>query len=212
MTCVATRQHTRSATTHRTRHNAFVYRVFFIVMNCMFTPSLTHSLATKALVFENTPTLHITGGTEGGALHAGIYDFTLQVTDYKQLESGSLKFGSHYASTSVSLTLVDLPIPDVVVSVNRAITAISEAGQICQSTKIVLTGVVAGYDAAATRHEDTKIVRIEGKWEVSESGVDSLDLTDQAIAPLGNAKPARAYGMYVLAPLVGFVGVVCGTM
>jgi hypothetical protein len=191
MTCVATRQHTRSVTIHRTRHK---FRLCCICIPRLFrcresyVHSLADSLATKVLVFENTPTLSITGGTEGGALHAGIYDFTLQVTDYKQLESGSLKFGSRYASTSVSLTLVDLPIPDVGVSVNRAITAISEAGQICRGTKIVLTGVVAGYDAAATRHEDTKIVRIEGKWEVSESGVDSLDLTDQAIAPLGNAK------------------------
>ncbi len=156
------------------------------------------------LVFENTPTLHITGGTEGGALHAGIYDFTLQVTDYKQLESGNLKLGSRYASTSASLTLVDLPIPDVGVSVNRAITVISEAGQICQSAKIVLAGVVARYDAAATRHEDTKRVRIEGRWDVSVSGVDALDLTNQAIAPLGNSKPAHVCGMYVLASLVEY--------
>ncbi len=142
-------------------------------------------------MFENTPTLPIAGGTENGALHAGIYDFTLQVTDYKQLESGSLKFGSRYASTSVSLTLVDVPIPDVGVSVNRAIMAISEAGQINRDTKIVLTGVIARYDAAATRPEETKLVRIEGRWEVSVSGVDALDLANHDIAPLGNAKPAR---------------------
>ena len=157
------------------------------------TCSLTHSLSChqKVLVFENTPTLPIAGGTENGALHAGIYDFTLQVTDYKQLESGSLKFGSRYASTSVSLTLVDVPIPDVGVSVNRAIMAISEAGQINRDTKIVLTGVIARYDAAATRPEETKLVRIEGRWEVSVSGVDALDLGNHDIAPLGNAKPAR---------------------
>ncbi len=141
----------------------------------------------------------------GGALHAGMYDFTLQVTDYKQLDSGSLKFGSRYASTSVSLTLVDVPIPDVGVSVNRAITAISEAGQICPGTKIVLAGVVATYDAAATRHEETTAVRIEGRWEVSVSGVDALDLTNQDIAPLGNAKPAPVRDMYC----VGSVSRVC---
>jgi hypothetical protein len=161
------------------------------------THSLTHSLSChqKMLVFENAPTLSITGGTEGGgALHAGVYDFTLQVTDYKQLESGSLQFGSRYASTSVSLTLVDLPIPDVGVSVNRAITTISEAGQINANTKIVLTGVVASYDAAAPRHDEAKIVRIEGQWEVSVSGgVDALDLTNQDIAPIGIAKTRSCF-------------------
>jgi hypothetical protein len=151
-------------------------------MICPLTHSHALSCHTKGLAFENTPTLPITGGTEDGALRAGMYDFTLQVTDYKQLESGSLKFGSRYASTSVSLTLVDLPIPDVGVSVNRAITAISEAGQINADTKIVLTGFVARYDASATR--------IEGRWEVLLSGgFDALDLANEDIAPLGNAKP-----------------------
>jgi hypothetical protein len=167
-------------------------------------PTHTHSLTLflphkkKVLVFENTPTLPITGGTGNKALHAGMYDFTLQVTDYKQLESGSLTFGSRHARTSVSLTLVDVPIPDVGVSVNRAITAISEAGQINVDTKIVLTGVVANFltevvthdDAAAPQHDEAKIVRIEGRWEVSVSGgMDALDLTNQDIAPLGIAKP-----------------------
>jgi hypothetical protein len=152
-------------------------------------------------VFENAPIISITGGSEGGALHADIYDFTLQVTDYKQLESGSLQVGSRHASTSVSLTLVDLPIPDVSVSVNRAITAISEVGQINADTKIVLTGVVAGYNAAANGQEETEMARIEGRWEVSVSGGNALDLTNQNIAPLGNAKPARVCGMYVLAPV-----------
>jgi hypothetical protein len=232
MTHVATRQHTRLVTTHLTTRvinsvlcciSHTIYRVFVIVINDVPTHllSLTQSLAAaKVLVFENAPTLLITGGgtEEGGALHAGTYDFTLQVTGYKQLESGSLQFGSRYASTSVSLTLVDLPIPDVVVSVNRAITAISEAGQINPNTKIVLTGVVTNYDAAATRHEDTKSVRIEGQWEVSVSGGNALDLTNPNIAPLGNAKPIEIElvfvfcGMYVLARFVGFVGVVYGTL
>ncbi len=152
-----------------------------------------NSSLVKVLVFENTPTLSIAGGIQSGALHAGVYDFTLQVTDYKQLQSGSLKFGSRYASTSVSLTLVDLQIPEVLLSVNRAITAISEVGQINADTKIVLTGVVARYDAAATLHEETKIVRIEGRWEVSVSGVGYLDLANQDIAPLGNAKLALVF-------------------
>ncbi len=143
-------------------------------------------------MFENIPILHITGGTEDGALQAGIYDFALQVTDYKQLESGSLEFGSRYASTSVSLTLVDLPIPDVGVSLNRAITAISEVGQINAGSKIVLTGVVARDHAGANRQEETENLRIEARWEVSVSGMDYLDLANQDIAPLGNAKPTMS--------------------
>ena len=160
-------------------------------------------------MFENAPTLPIAGGTEDGALHAGLYDFTLHVTDYtKQLESGSLKFGSRYASTSVLLTLVDLPIPDVGVSVNRAITAISEAGQMNLNTKMVLMGVVASYDAPATRHEDTKIVRTEGRWEVSVSGVNALDLTNEDIAPLGSAKP-HTQARVLRHVCVGSVGRIC---
>jgi hypothetical protein len=197
---------TRQVGGARTRHKFCVYCVCiasFYVVVAIIRP---YSPLVKVLVFEDTPTLSITGGIQSGALHAGIYDLRLRVTDYKQLPSGSRKFGSRYASTSVSMTLFDLAIPDVGVNVNRAITTISEAGQINAGTKIVLTGVVAGYNAAATRQEETENVRIEARWEVSVSGVDSLDLANKDIAPLGNAKPARLCARLSLACLVSRVG------
>jgi hypothetical protein len=132
-----------------------------------------HKTTREVLKFEDAPTVTLVAG----ALADGVvYDFVLQVTDYKGTQQGS-----RFATASVSLTVVASQIPDAGIRVNDAVTKISKTGQINADTKIVLTGVASNVPEASDS------VRVEGEWEVS--GVDGLDLSNVDVAPLGFQSP-----------------------
>ena len=115
----------------------------------------------QVLTFEDAPEVRLTPVDGVPPLAEGKYKFELQVTDFQLLDDGNENIGSRFSSASVSLSMIELQIPDLGISVYEAVTTISKAGQINAETKVALTGV------ASSVPETSDTVRIDGMWEVS---------------------------------------------